>query len=136
MSKYIEKVENGVYPVIPLRGLVIFPGIPTSFEINNKKSIKALLAAASYENTVFLSTLYICVIRSYAKPACSSVRTDAARTRSPAFWAAGVFTCPHRGRPPQMTNRSMPSPSFVPIAYMLCLKKKEGADVYARVLVA
>lgn len=36
MSKYIEKVENGVYPVIPLRGLVIFPGIPTSFEINNK----------------------------------------------------------------------------------------------------
>ena len=57
MSKYIEKVENGVYPVIPLRGLVIFPGIPTSFEINNKKSIKALLAAASYENTVFLSAL-------------------------------------------------------------------------------
>ena len=57
MSKYIEKVENGVYPVIPLRGLVIFPGIPTSFEINNKKSVKALLAAASYENTVFLSAL-------------------------------------------------------------------------------
>lgn len=57
MSKYIEKVENGVYPVIPLRGLVIFPGIPTSFEINNKKSIQALLAAASYENTVFLSAL-------------------------------------------------------------------------------
>lgn len=57
MSKYIEKVENGVYPVIPLRGLVIFPGIPTSFEINNKKSIKALLAASSYENTVFLSAL-------------------------------------------------------------------------------
>ena len=57
MSKYIEKVENGVYPVIPLRGLVIFPGIPTSFEINNKKSIQALLAAESYENTVFLSAL-------------------------------------------------------------------------------
>ncbi len=57
MSKYIEKVENGVYPVIPLRGLVIFPGIPTSFEINNKKSIKALLAAPSYNNTVFLSVL-------------------------------------------------------------------------------
>ena len=57
MSKYIEKVENGVYPVIPLRGLVIFPGIPTSFEINNKKSIKALLAASSYNNTVFLSAL-------------------------------------------------------------------------------
>ncbi len=57
MSKYIEKVENAVLPVIPLRGLVIFPGIPTSFEINNKRSIKALQAAASYNNTVFISAL-------------------------------------------------------------------------------
>ena len=57
MSKYIEKVENAVLPVIPLRGLVIFPGIPTSFEINNKKSIKALNAASSYNNTVFLSVM-------------------------------------------------------------------------------
>ena len=57
MSKYIEKVENGIFPVIPLRGLVIFPGIPTSFEINNKRSIKALQAAASYNNTVFISAL-------------------------------------------------------------------------------
>lgn len=57
MSKYIEKVENAVLPVIPLRGLVIFPGIPTSFEINSKKSIKALNAASSYNNTVFLSVM-------------------------------------------------------------------------------
>ena len=57
MSKYIEKVENAVLPVIPLRGLVIFPGIPTSFEINNKKSIKALNAASSYNNTVLLSVM-------------------------------------------------------------------------------
>ena len=57
MSKYIEKVENGIFPVIPLRGLVIFPGIPTSFEINNKRSIKALQAASSYNNTVFISAL-------------------------------------------------------------------------------
>ena len=45
MSKYIEKVENGIFPVIPLRGLVIFPGIPTSFEINNKRSVAAMKAA-------------------------------------------------------------------------------------------
>lgn len=57
MSKYIEKVENTVVPVIPLRGLVIFPGIPTSFEINNKRSIKALQAASSYNNNVFISML-------------------------------------------------------------------------------
>ena len=57
MSKYIEKVENAVYPVIPLRGLVIFPGIPTSFEINNKKSVRALHAASSYNNTVFLAAM-------------------------------------------------------------------------------
>lgn len=57
MSKYIEKVENALLPVIPLRGLVIFPGIPTSFEINNKRSIAALNAAASYNNTVFISAL-------------------------------------------------------------------------------
>ncbi len=57
MSKYIEKVENAVLPVIPLRGLVIFPGIPTSFEINNKRSIKALQAATFYNNTVFISAM-------------------------------------------------------------------------------
>ena len=57
MSKYIEKVENMVLPVIPLRGLVIFPGIPTSFEINSKKSIRALSAASSYNNMVFLSAV-------------------------------------------------------------------------------
>ena len=57
MSKYIEKVENAVLPVIPLRGLVVFPGIPTSFEISNKKSVRALLAANKYNNTVFVSAL-------------------------------------------------------------------------------
>lgn len=56
MSKYIEKVENAVLPVIPLRGLVIFPGIPTSFEINNKHSVAALKSASAYNNTVFIAT--------------------------------------------------------------------------------
>ena len=47
MSKYIEKVENMTLPAIPLRGLVIFPGVPTSFEINSKKSVAAMKAAAA-----------------------------------------------------------------------------------------
>ena len=57
MSKYIEKVEQLVLPVIPLRGLVVFPGIPTSFEISNARSIAALEAAVSSDNRVFLSLL-------------------------------------------------------------------------------
>ena len=53
-KEWIEKVENAVLPVIPLRGLVVFPGIPTSFEISNKKSVRALQAANKYNNTVFV----------------------------------------------------------------------------------
>ncbi len=55
MSRYIEKVENMTLPAIPLRGLVIFPGVPTSFEINSKKSVAAMKAAAMYGGNVFLS---------------------------------------------------------------------------------
>ena len=55
MSRYIEKVENMTLPAIPLRGLVIFPGVPTSFEINSKKSVAAMKAAAMYGGNVFLA---------------------------------------------------------------------------------
>ena len=57
MSKYIEKVENMILPAIPLRGLVIFPNVPTSFEINRKRSIKAMQAAAVYGGNVFLAAV-------------------------------------------------------------------------------
>ena len=57
MSKYIEKVENTILPVVALRGLVVFPNMQTSFEINNKKSVKAILSAPVFNNTVFLCTL-------------------------------------------------------------------------------
>ncbi len=57
MAQYIEKVTQMVLPVIPLKGLVIFPGIPTSFEISNKKSIAALEAAVNSDSRVFLSAL-------------------------------------------------------------------------------
>ncbi len=57
MSGYIEKVENMILPAIPLRCLVIFPGIPTSFEINSKRAVKAMQAAAMYGGNVFLSAV-------------------------------------------------------------------------------
>ncbi|MBO4949645.1 MAG: endopeptidase La [Clostridia bacterium] len=55
MSRYIEKVENMTLPALPMRGLVIFPGVPTSFEINNKRSVAAMKAAAMYGGNIFLA---------------------------------------------------------------------------------
>ena len=55
MSRYIEKVENMTLPALPMRGLVIFPGVPTSFEINNKRSVAAMKAAAMYGGNIFLT---------------------------------------------------------------------------------
>lgn len=57
MSKYIEKIENTTLPAIPLRGLVIFPGVPTSFEINSRLSVKAMKASSLYGGNVFLSAV-------------------------------------------------------------------------------
>ena len=44
-------------PVIPLQGLVIFPGIPTSFEISKKSSIAAMKAASASGGLVFVSAV-------------------------------------------------------------------------------
>ncbi len=57
MSNYIEKVENMILPAIPLRCLVIFPNIPTSFEINSKRAVKAMQAAAMFGGNVFLAAV-------------------------------------------------------------------------------
>ena len=57
MSKYIEKIENMVLPAIPMRGLVIFPNVPTSFEINSKHSVQAMKAAPLYGGNVFLAAV-------------------------------------------------------------------------------
>ena len=57
MSKYIEKIENMVLPAIPMRGLVIFPNIPTSFEINSKLSVQAMKADPLYGGYVFLAAV-------------------------------------------------------------------------------
>lgn len=57
MSKLIEKIETMVLPAIPMRGLVIFPNVPTSFEINSKISVQAMKACALYGGNVFLSAV-------------------------------------------------------------------------------
>jgi len=51
-----EKIENAVYTynTIALRGVVIFPGITTSFEIGRKSSIKAFKDAMEKDEPVFL----------------------------------------------------------------------------------
>ena len=57
MSKLIEKIENMVLPAIPMRGLVIFPNVPTSFEINSKFSVQAMKASALYGGNIFLAAV-------------------------------------------------------------------------------
>lgn len=55
MSKYIEKIEKSVLPTIAMRGLVVFPGMPVSFEIKRKKSVLAMQAVEE-GNEIFLVT--------------------------------------------------------------------------------
>lgn len=52
MNKFIEKIEETTLPLIPMRGLVVFPEFPVSFEIKRKKSVLAMLEANGGE--VFL----------------------------------------------------------------------------------
>ncbi len=55
MSSYIEKVEQITLPVISLRGLVIFPDIPVSFELARKQSVLAMQAASAFGGNVFMT---------------------------------------------------------------------------------
>ena len=43
-------------PTIPLRGVSIFPGSVTHFDVGREKSIKALEIAMVNEQTIFLTT--------------------------------------------------------------------------------
>ncbi|MBO5110240.1 MAG: endopeptidase La [Clostridia bacterium] len=55
MSTYIEKAGRLTIPVIPLRGMVAYPGIPLSFELSRDFSIAACEAAsAQSEMLLFL----------------------------------------------------------------------------------
>lgn len=55
MASYIEKLEKKVLPVIALRGLVIFPHLPISFELSRKQSMLAMQAASSFGESVFFT---------------------------------------------------------------------------------
>ncbi len=54
MAKYIEKAEKLTLPVIPTRGLVAFPSIPLSFEIEREISLAAIEAANGTDMYVLL----------------------------------------------------------------------------------
>lgn len=53
MSKYIEKVEKTVLPAIRLRQTVVFPGIPTSLELDDACDIAAINSVQENERYVF-----------------------------------------------------------------------------------
>ena len=57
MSKYIEKVDMLTLPLVPLRGVVIFPNMPTSIDLVNKSAIKAIKAADEHGGLLFMSAL-------------------------------------------------------------------------------
>ncbi|MBQ7384354.1 MAG: endopeptidase La [Clostridia bacterium] len=54
MRKYIEKAEQLSLPVIPLRGVVAFPGVTLNFEITHEVCIKAAEAAFATDSMVLL----------------------------------------------------------------------------------
>ena len=54
MSRYIEKAEKLTLPVLPTRGLVAFPSMPLSFEVEREISLSALEAAKNTDMYVIL----------------------------------------------------------------------------------
>lgn len=56
MSKYIEKVEKNIFPLVRLRNIVIFPGLPTSVELAEEEDIASVNAAIEADSQVFVVT--------------------------------------------------------------------------------
>ena len=54
MSTFTEEVHRVVLPVVALRGLVVFPGIDTSFEVARPSTVKAVEMALRADDLVFL----------------------------------------------------------------------------------
>lgn len=55
-KKSIDEKNIIVLPLIPVRGLTVFPGMVTHFDVGRDKSVKALEYAMLHEQMVFLST--------------------------------------------------------------------------------
>ncbi len=55
MAKIIEKIKKSTYPIIILHGLVVFPGIPTAFEVDDENTAKLLKKLKREDKTVFLA---------------------------------------------------------------------------------
>ncbi|MBR4292121.1 MAG: endopeptidase La [Clostridia bacterium] len=53
MPKYTEKIEKLNLPVVPVRGLVVFPSIPISFEINSKAHAALCEEAEKFGEQIF-----------------------------------------------------------------------------------
>ena len=53
MTNYIEKIERKTLPVVPLRGVVLFPTFTTSLELTGSAAQSALDAAAKYDGMAF-----------------------------------------------------------------------------------
>jgi len=54
MSYFAEKLDRVALPVIALRGLVVFPGIDTSFEVARPQTVKATEMALKADGLVYL----------------------------------------------------------------------------------
>jgi ATP-dependent Lon protease len=54
MSMRKRLVRPASLPLLPLRGLVIFPGVVLHFDVGRKKSVAALNEAMGMDQTIFL----------------------------------------------------------------------------------
>ncbi|MBQ3075626.1 MAG: endopeptidase La, partial [Clostridia bacterium] len=54
MSYFAEKLDRVALPVIALRGLVVFPGIDTSFEVARSLTVRAVEMALKADGLIFL----------------------------------------------------------------------------------
>ena len=54
MEEYLEALEPETIPLLPLRGITVFPGMLISFDVERAVSVAALNAALSGNQEVFL----------------------------------------------------------------------------------
>ena len=55
MSYFAEKLDRVALPVIPLHGLVVFPGMDTSFEVARAMTVRATEMALKADGLIFLA---------------------------------------------------------------------------------